>query len=350
MGGAQYQVKCIIEQLSNTPAYEIEYFAHAIAPDYVPSSYKIRPIPGKTSRLGRAAHSVNLYKLLSAFKPDLIYQRVACAYSGVAALYAKRNGAKMIWHVAHDGDVSPIKITYGRNPIRQYLEAASVRYAIRNAHAIVTQTNHQATLLAKHYGRIADAIMPNFHPLPNENCDKSGTTKVVWIANFKRWKNPEAFIALSESFRNWDNVEFIMAGGAPKGSAEKAWFEALQRRIDDNDNLSYIGQKSQEEINELLASSHIFVNTSYQEGFANTFIQAWLRHVPVLSLYVNPDAILDTEEIGFCAGSESNCANLLEQLLRDQNLRERIGQKAAKYARETHSFNNVNILRRLFDT
>jgi glycosyltransferase involved in cell wall biosynthesis len=69
-------------------------------------------------------------------------------------------------------------------------------------------------------------------------------------------------------------------------------------------NLEYLGEKSQDEVNELLARAHIYVNTSLFEGFANTFIQAWMRDVAVVSLHVNPDGVFDREGVGIHAGSE----------------------------------------------
>ena len=64
------------------------------------------------------------------------------------------------------------------------------------------------------------------------------------------------------------------------------WQASLMRSIEATPNLEYLGQRTHAEVNELLARAHIFVNTSTHEGFPNTFIQAWLREVAVVSLSV----------------------------------------------------------------
>ena len=44
--------------------------------------------------------SVVLYRALEQLEPDVVMQRVACAYTGVAAFYCARHGASLIWHVS----------------------------------------------------------------------------------------------------------------------------------------------------------------------------------------------------------------------------------------------------------
>lgn len=44
MGGAQYQVKCILDALVPTGRYDIEYFARRTDPTFTPDGYRIRTI------------------------------------------------------------------------------------------------------------------------------------------------------------------------------------------------------------------------------------------------------------------------------------------------------------------
>ena len=90
-------------------------------------------------------------------------------------------------------------------------------------------------------------------------------------------------------------------------------------------------------MNALLARSHLLGNTSLHEGFPNTFIRAWMRAVPVASLQVNPDGVLDRASVGICAGSEDELANAVRSLLQDKSHLERFGDAARRCALAQHS-------------
>ncbi|MGH8138503.1 MAG: glycosyltransferase family 4 protein, partial [Steroidobacteraceae bacterium] len=310
-GGSEYQIDCFLEALIPLRRYEIYYLTSMVRADPQIDSYRILRIGSQAHapRFGYLTYAAPLYRTLLALRPNVIYQRVACGYSGVAAHYARRHGARFVWHVAHDSDVDPDGSLDGRNPVRRYLEKRSVEYAIRRASCIVTQTSHQAQLLERHYQRTADAVIPNFQPAPQEKPDKSGPLTVAWVASLKRWKQPEAFLRLAGVLSDLAGVRFAMVGPHAAGPREHGWMSSLLSRIEATPNVDYLGARSQAEVNELLARAHLFVNTSLHEGFPNTFIQAWAREAAVVSLHVNPDGLLDEGEVGvFCHGSEQRLA------------------------------------------
>ena len=70
-------------------------------------------------------------------------------------------------------------------------------------------------------------------------------------------------------------------------------------------NLNFLGEQSLAQVNERLWACRLVVNTSQTEGFPNTFIQAWARFVPVVSLKVDPDGVIARHQLGFCSGDFS---------------------------------------------
>jgi glycosyltransferase involved in cell wall biosynthesis len=350
MGGSQYQIKCLLDELVALGRFEITYLANRVVPDFRIDDYEVIPIGGKMPRFGYLMHSIPLYRALKAIRPDVIYQRVACGYTGVAAYFARRHNSKLIWHVAHDSDVTPDSSMHGRNPLRRFFEKRSVEYGIRHAHHIVTQTEHQADLLKSNYNRTATAVIPNFHPSPLETIDKSGALSVLWVANLKPWKQPDAFVRLAETLGDLKEVHFTMVGAFMAGRRNQNWADPLLTRINETPNLNYVGQKSQSEVNELMARAHVFVNTSKKEGFANTFIQAWMREVPVVSLHVNPDGVLDRERVGICAGSEERLCEAVRLLLTNTDKRRQYADRARNYATRRHSLQNARLLAELIDS
>jgi len=344
-GGAEYQARLICQHLVASGRFEVHWISRHIHPDFQAQGYTTHQI-GKRHGLRAKAFFFDhmaLSRLLREIHPDVIYQRVGSAYTGIAARHAMQNGCRLIWHVASDMDVTPFNVEEWRpsTPLK-YIDKRHLEYGVRHASDIVVQTHDQNRLLGEHYGRQATTLIRNLHPLPAEIIDKSGSLTVLWISNLKPNKQPEVFMRLARACLDMPWVQFVMIG--------EPWLDAAQQRtfehaLADIPNLTYLGKLPIEEVNALLARSHLFINTSLVEGFANTFIQAWMRQVPVLSLNVDPDGLLAQEGIGFCArGDEAALMQTMRGLLADASQREQIGQRAQAYAEAHHSERNIQAL------
>lgn len=344
MGGSQYQAKILIENLLPLDRFEIYYLARLVKPDFKPEGYSIINIsqPRWYHRYGYFLDSSKLLRILKDIKPDVIYQQVGCAYTGVAAYYAKYSGCKMVWRVTSDKSVQRInKISVREYFPDRYIERKLLEYGIRNTKTIVVQTELQADLLKRNYHINSVELVKNFHPKPAETIKKEKPYKVLWVANFKRLKQPEVFIRLARDLADIKTARFIMIG-APAGGQ---WQQALEAQIAGTDNLAYLGVQPQQSVNQLLAESHILVNTSQYEGFSNTFIQAWMRKVPVVSLSVNPDDLLSDGNLGFCAGGSYQALKTqVMNLLNNPEQMEKIGSYAQAFAYDHYAENNIQRL------
>lgn len=350
LGGAEYQAKLICQHLVRSGRFEVHWLSRRIHPDYRPQGYtthKIATHHGLRSKAFFFDH-IALSRLLREIRPDVIYQRVGSAYTGIAARHVSACGGRMIWHVALDGDLLPFRcITARPTALLKYIDKVYLEYGIRHASDIIVQTHDQVRLLGENYDRDAAMLIRNLHPLPSEIIDKSGVLTVVWVANLKPAKDPEGFVRLARTCQDMPQVRFVMVGEPMANQALQHAFETL---VAGTPNLVYLGKQPIEQVNALLARCHVFVNTSLVEGFANTFIQAWMRRVPVLSLHVDPDRLLTREGIGHCAGgSEAALSQTLREWLGDEKARDAIGRRAEAYAAANHSERNVEALIDLMD-
>ena len=341
LGGAEYQARCLIDVIAETELFEIIYLAREINPEFKTNQYKIYNIG---SQLGLRRHALffdfkKLYSTLKSISPDIIYQRVGCSYTGIASRYAKKSGCDMIWHIAIDTSLMPFQVGLSPKTSFKYIEYLLLRYGIQNSPKIIAQTQFQDELLYKRYGRRADAIVPNFHHLPSETIQKEEPIKVVWVANLKPTKRPELFIKLANDCSELINVKFIMIG---QPQHKKSWIAKLFDQVKNVKNIEYLSDVSLSEVNEILSKSHIFVNTSLYEGFPNTFIQAWMRRVPVVSLNINPDKVFDKQYIGFCSESYEKLVEDVKRLVTDNVLRISMGKDAQEYAMKMHSMKNAD--------
>jgi glycosyltransferase involved in cell wall biosynthesis len=350
-GGAEYQISLLIDALVATGRYDVHYLTHFIDDRDRSRNYQVSRIGsgGPIPRFGYLLEARALYSRLRELEPAVIYQRVACGYTGICAAYSRRRSVPLVWHAAHDTEVTAEVLDPARNVVRLRLEKWAVEFGIRHATRIVVQTRHQAQLLEENYGRTADAVVANFHPPPAELIDKRGPLTVIWIANLKRWKGPDVFVRLAEALRDHPQVRFLMVGARAAESGNQRWQHALMRGIEATPNLEYLGQKSHEEVNQLLARAHIFVNTSTHEGFPNTFIQSWLREVAVVSLKVDPDQVLERRQVGIAAGSEAALIASVRRLIENPQDRDGYALRGREYATACHSLRNTEALIRLLD-
>ena len=347
MGGAEYQAKLLTEHLVQAGVQVIFLAAH-VRRDFVPDGYDIVPIghANPLRRYGTFVDAWALYRKLRSLRPDLIFQQVGCAYTGVAGLYGKRHGCPVLWRVSSDANLSNVPPPWWRRP-HHYLDFRLLNFGIRSVTCIAAQTEQQRRVLARRFARDDVHVIRNFHPLPKEELHKGAPFRVLWVANLKRLKQPEVFIGLAERFRDEPNVEFVMVGG--EGDDPK-WVAATKARLAQVPNLDCRGLLSQDEVNQALASAHFLVNTSRYEGFPNVFVQAWMRDAIVLSLNVDPDGLLSERGLGRVCGSEEQLAADLRLLMENEEARKRVMNTARNYALSYHGEQNLTQLAGLMNT
>jgi glycosyltransferase involved in cell wall biosynthesis len=335
-GGAEYQYKILEEYL--TEKFEVYYLFRYATPlntkRYLNYNYRFR----KRYNPNLYTDALVIYRLIKRLSPDIIYMRSVNYIAAIGAHYAKSNNAKMVLHIASQRDVEKPKYNSGISAIFQFSNQHMAKYAINNANQVICQAQYQNHFLHENYGRNCDLVLPNMQPIPENDSKKKLPIKIIWISNIKPLKQPELFIDLAENFKNSRNIEFIMIGRPASGS----WQDKLTNKINRLPNLKYRGELSINQVNTVLRESHILVNTSEYEGFPNTYIQAWMRKVPVVALNSDPDDIIKKNNIGFHSKTYGQMFEDVKNLIENKQLRERIGEKSSKFARTYFSVTNMD--------
>jgi glycosyltransferase involved in cell wall biosynthesis len=344
-GGAEYQIGLLVDALWRAGTFELFFLARH-APPQGEQGYRLVRIghSRRVPRFGYLMDGIPLYRALAAVRPAIVYQRVGGGYTGICALYARRRHIPLVWHVAHDTDVSPFTLDTGRNGLRRWLEKSSLEFGLRHADHIIVQTQHQGRLLSDHYGRTADALIPNYAATPSNVPAKDERPLIIWVANLKQWKRPEIFVRLARALSHFRDAQFLMVGEPPGAAPGPVWFQDLQHAIAATPNLRYLGYCDQAQVEALMDRACMFVNTSVHEGFPNTFIQAWMRDTVVVSLSVDPDGVLERERVGIHAGSEPALVQAVDSLLRHPTHRALLIERARQHVRTVHSLANAETL------
>jgi hypothetical protein len=94
-GGSEYQLQLLLEILIARRSFDITYLARNVNPSFSSPEYLIICV-GCEHRIRRYSFLFDARRLLSALnsiRPELILQRVGCAYTGIAAYYYAKNNS-----------------------------------------------------------------------------------------------------------------------------------------------------------------------------------------------------------------------------------------------------------------
>ena len=333
MGGAQYQAKCLLDALAHESGFETYYLAQTVPANRKRGHYEIVQFGSPRPRARALGSLPSLYSRLSELKPDVVYQRCLMPYTGACAFYAKRHDVRFVFHVASDDDVTPPRYPGGARSLLQRTARGIGEYGMRNANAIVVQTADQARMLRQSYGLEAVAVVPNFQPPPDgpPPARDSRLLRVVWVGNIKPVKRADLFVDLAERFVTRADMQFVMIGR--RGDEQR--YGTLHQRMDRLRNLVYLGEQPIERVNQEIAASDVLVCTSAYEGFPNTFIQAWLRGVPVVST-VDPDKCLSERGAGVFVRDGVDLARVIAELSSDRARLGALAEAARAYGFANH--------------
>jgi glycosyltransferase involved in cell wall biosynthesis len=200
----------------------------------------------------------------------------------------------------------------------------------RFAHKIIAQNSYQQTFLHRK-GIPAEIIRSSL-----EDADYTGNSKQyhLWLARAEKWKRPELFIDFAAAY---PAEKFTMVC-PPFAETDPHYFQGLQQKAAAVPNLEWINSYVPfTQLNGFFSNAKTFVNTSISEGFPTTFIHAWQHGIPVLSLNVDPDELLQKEQTGFhCNDDMITMKAQFERLLSDPVLYEQASAHARMYFTKYH--------------
>jgi len=258
---------------------------------------------------------------------DIYYQSLASVYTGVTAWFCRRYGKHFVFRIASDAYCIP-----GKQLIRFWRDRKIYEYGLKRADLIVAQTQYQQRLLRTHYGlesQIANLVVEP----PRRRTERvERDIDVLWVSNFRPVKRPELVVELA---RRLPDLRFCVVGGGPERDQQQ-----MLRAAAELSNLHYAGPVAYDAVGEYFDRAKLFVNTSSLEGFPNTFVQAWIRGLPVVTFF-DPDGLVAKRGLGVAVSSFEQMVDEVAALTRDADRRTAIGNVAAAFATENFSMRAV---------
>jgi glycosyltransferase involved in cell wall biosynthesis len=155
---------------------------------------------------------------------------------------------------------------------------------------------------------------------------------VLWVSNFREVKRPQLLVELA---RRLPHMRFCVVGGGPERAQQQ-----MLRAAAELSNLHYAGPIAYDAVGDYFDRAKVFVNTSTVEGFPNTFVQAWIRGVPVVTFF-DPDGLIAKRGLGVAVASFDAMVQAVEALISDPQRRRAIGSVAATFAAENFAMRAV---------
>lgn len=256
---------------------------------------------------------------------DVYYVSCASAQVGQVAMWAARNARRMIYRIASDSDCEP-----GRLQISLWRDRKLYEYGLRRAAAILAQSLTQQALMQRNYG-LDSLVASSLVDAPERQLSMAERDiSLLWVSNIVQLKRPELFIELA---RRLSPFTASMVGGAQPRAHDL--FQHIRARAAGVGNLTFHGRLPYRTTNEVFDRARLFVNTSEIEGFPNTFLQAWIRGVPVISFF-DPDEIIRREGLGYAVASVDEMADAARRLLTDSQAWGEMSTRCTAYMARRH--------------
>lgn len=338
-GGAEVQLWLIGEEITKKKRIEVNF----MVADY-----------GQTNRekFGNIEvwKSVNLKDLLfkqilSFFKTfyrinaDYYFQQTLTPFSGLIALYCKLTRKKFIFLLANDGEADRSHKIY-RNKTKWILAELVFRFST----LIITQNDYQQEKLERR--DIKSIVLKTGYDI--EDPLKITKKYILWVGRSHPIKRPLLFIDLAE--KN-PTLKFVMI--CPQATSYKKLHNLINFKSKKLPNLEFIDFIPFNRIGKYFQEALIFINTSSQEGFPNTFIQAAMYKTPIISLNVNPSKFLTKYECGFICNDDYKILNEnLKELITNHQLYQKMSNNAYIYVKKNHDIKVIvdKIIKQILST
>jgi glycosyltransferase involved in cell wall biosynthesis len=244
-----------------------------------------------------------IWSALRRADADVYYTSCAGMQVGLLALFCRRHGRRFVFRTASDSDCDASRLL-----VRFMRDRWLYAFGLRRADAILVQGEWQRQALARNYGlrgRVAGMLVEQPQPVAARDID------VLWVGNIRPLKRPDRALELA----GWlPQATLHMVGGPLPGEA--ALFDEVQWAACTHPNVSFHGGLPYHDANRLYDRARVLVNTSDVEGFPNSYLQAWIAGVPVVTL-IDPDGVIAREGLGAAVTAPELLGEAVRHLLAD---------------------------------
>ena len=280
---------------------------------------------------------VSLFKFLKSNKS---YDLVHCSTrffdsSWWAPLYAKLTKTKIVLtdHCAYH----PVSDTKLVNIIVRILEGSIVKFSLRFYDGIFAQNEKTKAFLKTNFGVNSITAYPGIAHVKNSPRRVNKKLNIVYVGRLIKSKGVDFLFDIA---REKKEANFIFAGPGP---LEKPLKEKIKK--EKLDNISILGGISKNEVANLLEKADIFAYPSrHSEGLPMALLEAGATGIAVLATDSGATSeLIKDGQTGILV--QKNDLRVFKQaldgLIKDRQLREKLGSNLQKFTLENFSWENA---------
>jgi len=340
-GGAELQVFLLSTQLAQDKNYSVSVVVGDFGQNDDEVLHHVRLVKAHARSGGLLSRLLAPYKLLKAIaraRPDVIIQRASGPETGVCAFYARNRKTRFIYSLAHDAELVG-KSVASHHFIYRHL----YNYGVKKADVLVVQSQGQMQKLGQYNQNWSDKAALIRNSVVVNEPTKEKKKHILWIARSQSWKRPEVFIELAEAI---SDERFVMIMPVDIVSNET---ERLIEKAKAVTNLEFISHVEFTMSQQYFDKAKMLINTSRWEGFPNTFLQAGMASIPIVSLNVDPDNFIKNNQCGYvCEDNFSTLLNWVKFLIKNDEARAEAGKNCYLYIKRDHNIQrNIEIWKML---
>jgi len=274
---------------------------------------------------GKLAEFRDIYASIAAADADSIVTMTAVPATALMALSARLQRRSFVYAFANDSEFELELVERKRRNIELF------HLAVRLANRLVVQNGRQRELCKAVYGR-SSLVIKSVAEVGELR--RNEPEAFLWAGRVVSYKRPLAFVELARAV---PEARFWMVGMPQPGDENQRLLAAVRHAAADLPNLDLLDPRPRAEVMPLLDRAVAIVNTSDFEGLSNTFLEAWARGVPALSLSHDPDGLIERLELGtFAAGSAPRFASLARELWRRRADQHELAHRCRRYVLDQH--------------
>jgi len=271
-----------------------------------------------------------LWSAVARADAEAYYFSCAGMALGLLAMFCKLRGRRLVFRAASDTDCEPDKLL-----IRYARDRWLYEFGLKRADGVLVQSVTQQRAMLANYGKTSTvARMLVARP----SATAAGTAKdvdVLWVANIREAKRPDRILEMARSL---PHLSFHMAGGVFPG--EEDLYRKIETAARGISNLVFHGGVPYLDVGSLFDRAKVFANTSDIEGFPNTFLQAWVRGIPVVTTF-DPDRVIARYGLGSSHTSVEEMSRGLSAMTGDVAAYEAASAAAIKFMEQHYGEDEV---------